>query len=438
VSQTPPNNITAEENVIGSVLVNPKAYIELVQFIAPDDFYLVRHRWIWTAFNNLQDRRVPIDYVTVCSELKSMKLLDDAGGDAYLSWLIEKTSNTSNVVHYGRLVETCSIRRKLIYAAGAIATEAQGNTASPVEEVVANCVSQLQVASASGRKKRKSIPQLLSEHRSIIEERSKSETSSIGILFNLPDLDKLLGSGLQKRFMLLAGRPGVGKTSLAIQGALEAVKLGKTVVIFSLEMDESQIVNILLSMLSKINSQALAIGMLSPEEWKAYDKAASELEAMKNRLIIDADPVASIQTMRAKCLEIKSVGPLDLVIIDYLMKIKGYSTLEPNDRANLLTLEIASLRAELDVALILVHHMNRAIEHRADGEPVLSDLNEGGERDPDIVAFLYKAKDVLQSGSMVPIRLTLVKHRHGPTWPPVELLFEGACTTFHSAIIRKL
>lgn len=436
MSQTIPHNAEAEEAVIGSVLINPAVYIELAQFLAADDFYIHRNRWIWSAFVRLQEKKMPLDYLTVCTELEEMKMLGEVGGDSYLAKLIGQSPNSTNAVAYGHTVEAMGVRRRLLTAANGIATEVY-DTTRPIEETIANCAAKLQVATAVGHLRRKTLAQLIDEHRNAVAEKGKETDAHVGIMTYLPDVDKILGFGLQKKFMILAGRPGKGKTSLAVQIALQAVKQGKTVAIFSLEMDAPQVVNVVMSILTGIDSQRLAAGRLTPEEWETYNSSAETLLTYKNNMIIDCNPIASVQTMRAKCLAIKSSGSLDLVIIDYLMRIKGYGSLDANDKANNLTADIASLKGELDTAIILIHHMNRAIEHRGDGEPILSDLNEGGERDPDIVAFLHSTKDVIQVGPLIPMRLSFSKHRGGPTGS-VDLLFKGECTTFLPAATRYL
>jgi replicative DNA helicase len=245
----------------------------------------------------------------------------------------------------------------------------------------------------------------------------------------------MLGFGLQPEFMIMSGRPGQGKTSISLQWGLSGIKQDKVVAIFSLEMNAPQITNRIMSMSTGIDSQRLKIGKLTAEEWVIYENTATVLSTMKNELHIFCEPSASPQTIRAKCLQLKAVGQLDLVVIDYLLRVKGYQSLEEHNRVNALTTDLFALKMELDCAFIVNHHLSRAIEHRGDGEPVLSDLTEGGERDPDIVATLHGDRDVIKTGVLIPMKLTFTKQRDGPIGS-VPLLFNGSCTTFQAAIPR--
>jgi replicative DNA helicase len=431
---TEPHNREAEEAVIGSVLINPEVYYELAQFLKASDFYIVRNRYIWEAFTSLSERKVHIDTLTLTTELESADRLAEIRGQSYITELLANVPTSMNAEAYGHMVETESIRRQMITAANKIATLAY-NQSVGAEELAAESASYVQLATPFARQKKKTIAELVTEHRQEISQLSKTPGAHIGILTRLTDLDRMLGFGIQKVFMTLAGRPGHGKTSLSMQIALEAVKQGKTVAFFSLEMSAKRITNVIMSILTEIDSQRLKMGKLTAEEWEKYNKAADYLTSMKNKFIIDAVSYASVQTIRSKCLALKSVGSLDLVIIDYLMKIKGYDKSEQHDKANFLTGDLSSLQLELDTALLLIHHTSRGIEHRGDGQPQLSDLNEGGERDPDVVMFLHPPKDITQSSILIPMRLSIEKNRDGPIGP-VDLLFDAPCTTFKNAALR--
>jgi replicative DNA helicase len=391
---------------------------------------------VWTAFVQLQAEKMAIDNLTVTHQLDTMKVLKDVGGEAYLTELISRPQTSLHAEYYGRIVESMAIRRRMINAASAVAQLAF-DTSKKIDDIVADSAEKMSTATAMSRRKRKSLLQLIAEHKVATKERSDRKEESIGILTKIPEVDKLLGFGLHNKFMILAGRPGMGKTSFAIQIALEAIKQGKTVLLFSLEMDEGQIMNVIMSMMAKVDSQRLALGRLSPDEWKAYNAASAEMLDLKDKLIIDASPGQTPQSIRARCLSVMGTRTLDLVVVDYLMRIRGYSKLDANDRATMITDDMFELKRELECSFILIHHMNRGIEYRGTGEPQLSDLMEGGERDPDIVAFLVPDKDVPKVGALIPMRIAFVKHRNGPTGS-VPLLFKGECTTFLPAVQRYI
>ena len=430
-------NIEAEQALIGAILINPDEFAEVTQFLKKDDFSIWRNKWVWAAFERLADKKMPIEYLTTVSELKGMKLLREIGGDAYITSMITACPDSTNAITYGKIVAELSQRRKLIASATLIANEAH-NTAKPIEDVVANCIANIQDTLSIKDSSFKSLDTLLLEHEITIKEMADKKDASLGIMTHLVDVDKMLGFGLQKKFMILAGRPGVGKTSLAIQIALEAVKQGKHVAIFSLEMDSAQLMNVMMSMLTKIDSQRLALGRLDADEWDRYRIESENLGKLADRLHIFTVPSATPQYIKTMCMNLKMREPLDLVIVDYLLLMGGYDNkMEEHVRANKLTIDLVKVKSELGCAFIVIHHMNRSIEHRADADPILSDLNEGGEIAPDIVAFLYKRKDAVTPAGLIQVRLTFAKHRNGPTGF-VDLLFNGPYTWFMSAASRYI
>jgi replicative DNA helicase len=426
-----PHNREAEEAVIGSVLINQEVFYEIDQFLRAEDFYIVRNRWIWAAFTKLSKKKMPIDLLTVSKELEDAGQLTELGGSAYLTEMLGQSPSSLHAVAYAKMVWGDSIRRGMITAANYIATCAYKTTV-PIEEAIANSAGEMQkiVSKAfSTNGTIKTVSQLAAEHYQTAAEMVKHPEAVKGIMTGLIDLDKKfgVGLGLQKKFVLLAGRPGVGKTSLALQIALTAALANHRVCIFSLDMDDSaQLANILLSILTGIDNQRLAIGKITDEEKVIYKIALDKFAKLP--LIIDDTLPMTIQSIRAKSLSLKSSGGLDLVVIDYLMLIEGYGNKEENDKANLLTRELKLLKKELDCPLIVIHHMNRAIEKRGDGEPMLSDLNEGGEKDPDIVMFVYEPKET-SFGDITPRKVSFGKHRGGEKGK-VNLLFRGSCTTF--------
>lgn len=427
-------DIEAEEAVIGAILINPSIYSEISTILTEDGFYIYRNKIIWRAYTNLLKRRSAIDYITVCAELKDMKLLDEVGGASYLTSLIGRTPSSLNAVHYADIVNRQAIRRAIVLAANQIATLAY-NHESADDTLISDSAKLLQSISKS-RKGEPKLDQLAQHHKEEVERNAKTDDSQLGIKFGIPDLDKLLGLGLQKKFVILAGRPGVGKSSLSIQAAISCAEQGKIAAIFSFEMSADELMNVIISMKTGIDSQNLKIGRLTDEEWAVHRAAVEYVSTLKDRLFLFDCAGASLQYIKNKCLELQMSVGLDLVVIDYMMLVSDYVKLELNDRANALTRDLKLIKQELDIALIAIHHMNRSIEHRGDRTPQLSDLNEGGEKDPDIVAFLHPTKGEDIEQILKPITITFAKHRGGPEGK-VDLYFKRHCTTFVQKVKEK-
>ena len=427
-----PYNKEAEEATIGGVLINPDLFPEISQFLSAEDFYIHRHRFIWQALLVLQANKTPVDFLTVSSQLRDMKVLEEIGGESYLTCLLAQVPTSLHAVAYAKMIVADSDRRKLLVVANTIATLAY-DTTKTVEEIQADSSSAFQEAVSRVKVGDKSMKELALDHSNYIKKNNRESDANLGVKFKLTAVDSKLGFGLKKLYMMVAGRPGVGKSSFAIQFAIQAARQHKTVAIFSLEMSGEMLMNVIISILTGIDSQKLEAGRLSDEEWAIYEKAQTELVSLEDYLFIEICNGTTIQQIRSRCLVIKAKqGALDLVIVDYLLLMDDYHKLDVNDRANNISRDFAKLRKELKCALIVIHHMNRSFEHRQDGIPILADLTEGGEQAPDIVFFLTINKDAIPIRGKIPAKGSFVKHRNGPVGP-VELSFNRPCTTFEDA-----
>ena len=430
-----PHNREAEEATIGAVLINPDILSELCQIVDDKDFYIIRHQWIWQAYLKLQSSKTPIDFLTLTTELKNMKVLEEIGGSAYLTALLNQVPSSLHADAYAKSVLAEAIRRRLIASANEIASMAY-DTTKEVTEIVSDCAASFQKATIIKREETKSVTQLAIDHQTKVRKNSQSEEVELGIKFALSEMDRVLGYGLKKVFMMVAGRPGSGKTSLSIQFAIEAARQGNSVAFFSLEMSGEQLMNVIMSILTGIDSQRLEAGKLTSVEWITYDNKMAELAKFEKNLHIEIVTGATIQEIRSRCLLLETTEGLDLIVVDYLLRMGDFKRMDENDRANNLSLGLADLQKELRCALIVIHHMNRSFEHRQDGIPILADLTEGGERDPDIVFFLTVKKDAIPIRGVIPVMGSFVKHRNGPT-SRVELFFNLSCTTFMNSMPQR-
>lgn len=393
-----PHSIEAEEAVLGSILINPEALFDVIPFLRSEDFYLVRHQRIWDAILALHDRREPVDFLTVVEELERRGQLEEIGGSAYITSLINAVPTAIHAEAYGRIVERTALRRRLIEAAGEIAKIAYED-ASEVDEVVDRAESTLfNVTQRRLAKELVPIKQVISEYYDRIQYLYDHRGEMIGVPTGFIDLDRLLG-GLQKSdLIIVAGRPGTGKTSFLLTTALNAArKFGQRIAIFSLEMSAEQLVQRLISAETGIDSQRLRLGDLKEEEWPLFVQATSRLA--ETRIFIDDTPSISALQLRTKCRRLYAEYGLDLIIVDYLQLMTGDVRAENRvQEISYISRNLKALARELDVPVLAAAQLSRAVEQRQDKRPMLSDLRESGCLTGDSLVTLA------DSGANVPFR----------------------------------
>lgn len=433
-----PHNKEAEEAVIGSILINPEAYYDVAAFLQADDFYIHRHRWIWDVFTRLHERRVPIDYLTVTDELDQLGQLAEIGGPAYLSALINNVPTSLHAEAYGHIIEENSIRRRMITAANDIARlaykEAQGIDLVMDEAEKA-------VFGVSERRMTRDlqpIQQVLSEYYDRIDQLARRDEEIFGVPTGFIDLDRLL-MGLQPSdFIIVAGRPGMGKTAFMLSAAKNAAQIHKKhVALFSLEMSNEQLVQRLISQETGIDSQRLRTGKLNEDEWPVFTHAIEVLS--DTRIFLDDTPALTPLQLRTKCRRLHLEFNLDLIVVDYLQLMSSGSRVENRvQEVSYISRNLKVLARELNVPVLAAAQLSRAVEQRADKEPQLSDLRESGslEQDSDIVMFIHRPemyeKDTLKQNIA---QIKIAKHRNGPVGM-VELVFRHNLAKFENAATR--
>ena len=413
-----PQNIEAEEAVLGSLLIDPDAIIRVATFLQPDDFYVQRNGWIYDAIRDLHERREPADLVTLTDELDRREHLAEIGGPAHLTSLINATPTSIHVEYYARIVERTAILRRLIDAAGQIAKLAYQDV-DDVDEVVDQAESIIFGVSEK-RVSRELVPirQVLDEFYDRIEYLSAHQGEMIGIPTGLADLDKLLGGFQRSDLVIIAGRPGMGKTSLALSIALQAArKWDKRVGIFSLEMSNEQVVQRLVSAETGIDSQRLRLGVIHEDEWPVFIQATSLLS--DTQIFIDDTPAISAMEMRTKARRIHAEYGLDLLIVDYLQLMRGDFRSENRvQEISFISRSLKGLARELNIPMVALSQLSRAVESRHDKRPMLSDLRESGsiEQDADVVMFVYR-DELYDPDTEFPniAEIRVSKHRSGPT-----------------------
>ena len=433
--QTQPNSREAEESVLGSVLINPETYLDIAQFLKPDDFYIVRNRWIWEAFMRLSEKRNPIDNITICNELQEKDQLVEVGGPAYITFLISQVPTSLNATAYGRIVEEKSIRRRMLTAANDMAKQAV-NQHQTVDTALGEAEKAIfGISQQRTQKDLTPIKNVLSDVYDRVDQMSKMDGEIFGVPTGLIDLDHMLG-GLQKSdLIIIAGRPGMGKTGFLLSVAKNAAqKHKKHVAIFSLEMSNEQLVQRLIAQETAIDTQRLRTGKLNDDEWPLFIHAIEVLG--DTHIFLDDTPAITPMQLRTKCRRIHLEYQLDLVIVDYLQLMSGDGRTDNRvQEVSNISRNLKVLARELNVPVLAAAQLSRAVEQRTDKKPVLSDLRESGslEQDADIVLFINRPDANEQESPKHNLaELMIAKHRNGPTGS-VEVIFRGNLARFENA-----
>lgn len=434
-----PHNREAEEAVLGSVLVNSEVYYDVSHFLAAEDFFLHRNRWIWEAFTGLQEQRLPIDILTVAEELERQGRLEDAGGHAYLTGLINNVPSSVHAEAYGRMVEEAATRRRLLEAANQIARLAYQSDVL-LEDIVND--SEKAVFGVSERRlthQLQPLKQVLSEYYDRIDYLARHRDETVGVPTGFIDLDRLLGGMQPSDLLIIAGRPGQGKSGFCISAAKNAAQLHKKhVAVFSLEMSNEQLVQRLLAQETGINSQRLRLGDVRDDEWPLFTQAVSVLGDAP--IYLDDTPAITPLQLRTKCRRLHMELGLDLIVVDYLQLMTGDTRIDNRvQEVSYISRNLKALARELNVPVLAAAQLSRAVEQRADKRPVLSDLRESGslEQDADVVLFIYRPDqyetDTLKQNIA---EIMVAKHRNGPVGS-VELVFRKSLAKFENAATRR-
>jgi replicative DNA helicase len=438
--QVVPQSREAEEAVLGAVIINPEAYYDIAQFLKGDDFYIHRNRWIWDAFTRLHEQRIPIDFLTVSKELEQQGHLAEVGGQAYLTALISNVPSSLHAEAYGRLIEQSSIRRRMLEAANQIAKLAYQEEIS-IDTVMDE--SEKAVFGVSERRMTRDlqpIQQVLSQYYDRIDQLSQRDEETLGVPSGFIDLDRLLGGFQSSDLIIIAGRPGMGKTAFMLTAAKHAAQTHKKhVAIFSLEMSNEQLVQRLISQETGIDSHRLRTGKLNEDEWPVFTHAIEVLSSTK--IFLDDTPSLTPLQMRTKCRRLHLEFGLDLILLDYLQLMSSGSRSENRvQEVSFISRNMKILARELNVPVLAAAQLSRAVEQRADKDPQLSDLRESGslEQDADLVMFIHRPemyeKDTLRQNLA---QIKVAKHRNGPTGM-VELIFRSNLARFENAAMGKV
>lgn len=388
----PPQNNEAEQSVLGSILLDPTALISSMEYIQTNDFYRNAHQLIFQAMIDLNDRNEEIDVVTVANLLETNNQLEDAGGSPYLAELSNIVPTAANVEYYAKIVEERSLLRRLIQASTDIISDTYDETDDVSGILDAAEQKILEVSERKNRSGFVKISDVLRDSMEEIDQLYKNDEEITGLSSGYRALD-LMTTGLHEdELIILAARPGVGKTAFALNIAQNiGTSTGENVAIFSLEMGATQLVNRMLCAEGTINANHLRTGQLTEEEFEKLFVAMGSLS--KANIFIDDTPGIRVSEIRAKARRLmQERGELGLIIIDYLQLIEGSGRESRQQEVSEISRQLKRLAMELSVPVIAISQLSRSVEQRQDKRPILSDLRESGslEQDADIVAFLYR------------------------------------------------
>ncbi|SHF03132.1 primary replicative DNA helicase [Thermoanaerobacter uzonensis DSM 18761] len=432
-SKIPPQNIEAEQSVLGSMLLSRDAIIDVSEIIKADDFYKESHKKLFDVMIEMFEKDIPVDLVTVVDELRKRNMLEAVGGIDYIASLSSNVITTANVSYYAKLIKEKATLRRLIEASSEIMELSyQGDDVETVLDIAEQKI--FDIAQGRNTTNFSPIKDVLMNTFYKIEELYKNKGQLTGIPSGFPDLDLKTAGFQPSDFILVAARPSMGKTSFALNIAQNAALLtGLPVAIFSLEMSKEQLVNRLICSTANIDSQKLRTGNLDEDDWMKLAAAMTPLS--KAPIYIDDTPGIGVMDIRAKCRRLKLEKGLGLVMIDYLQLMQGRGKAENRQQEiSEISRSLKSLARELNVPVITLSQLSRAPESRSDHRPILSDLRESGaiEQDADIVMFLYRDDYYHKDSEKKNIaEVIIAKHRNGPTGT-VELLWLAQYTKFAS------
>lgn len=432
--KTPPHDSDAEQSVLGAILLDTSSVGLIAHQLKPEHFYVRQNQLIFEAILTLYDKQKPIDAVTLKHELKSSGSLTDAGGQAYIADLLAAVPTAANVEHYAQIVKNHFIKRKLISVSSKAVEKAfdqTEDTRSMLDMIESEIFS---IAQESEGRDFIPLKTLLADSYNRLEELAKSDSHLRGIPTGISELDMKLAGMQDSNLLILAARPGVGKTSFALNIGLHvAHRHHIPVAMFSLEMSKEELVDRLLVSQADIDAWRLKTGRLSPEDSKAVIDSMGELAEAP--IFIDDTAGQSILEMRSKARKLKSSHDIKLIIVDYLQLVDPGRKIESREQqVSYVSQNLKNLARELKVPVLVLSQLNRMVEQRGSRKPQLADLRESGaiEQDADVVMFIYQEQDnddLLDMGKKM-MKLSIAKHRNGAIGE-IDLIFRGDRVKFY-------
>lgn len=429
-----PQNLDAEMSVLGTAFLKEDIIDKICDELSVEMFYHLPHQKIFNAIKELREKAIPLDITTISDYLQNKNELETVGGIEYLTEIISSVATAANIDYYIDIVRDKAIRRFLIDAATEIVTETY-DTEDDLNDLLDNASKKLmQVIHNRRTSDFVPISEIIRKTQDVLERLAKNKSDITGISTGFPDLDRITSGFHENELIIVAARPGVGKTAFTLNVATHAaMNSGKSVAVFNMEMSAEQLVMRMISSIGNVDGYKLKTGRLEHNDWKKVNEAMSQLADAK--LYIEDTSGMTISEIKAKCRKLSTQEKgLGLVLIDYLQLIQGSARYAGNrvQEVTEISRGLKTMAMELKVPVIAVAQLSRNLEHRENKKPNLSDLRESGsiEQDADIVAFLYR-EDYYKDNSVVnaPTELLIAKHRSGGTGS-IGLLFEKNYSNF--------
>lgn len=428
----PPSSIEAEEAVLGSILINADSLLDVASFLGANDFFVARHMWIWEAIIALMDRRDAIDNLTLIQELRNRGQLDDIGGPAYVTYLINNTPTHIHAVTYGHIVKRAAVRRRLLNAAGDVAQIALEESAE-IDEICNRAESIIMEATETkDGSSLVSVRQAAMDYYSKVEYLAAHKNELPGVPSGFYDLDAITHGWQKSNLILVAGRPGMGKSAFLKSAVVNAARLGKRIAIFSMEMTVDEIMERIYSEDTGIESEKLRVGNLTESEWQRFTESMARLSKL-NIWIYDAANL-TVRTLSTKCRRLYRKHGLDMIVVDYVQLMISDKDNEDNRNMEVSRISrgLKKLAGELHVPVLAAAQLSRKVEDRSDKHPQLADLRDSGslEQDANVVVFLYRDSEYnKESKDPNGTEIVVAKHRGGQTGK-VMLNFDKPRTRF--------
>ncbi len=437
LDKLPPQNLHAEQSVLGSMLISENAVLDVLEILKVDDFYREAHKQIFEGIRRLTSTSEAVDALTVTEELKTMGCLEQVGGQPYIHTLVASVPSAANVAHWARIVSNSSLKRGLVRVGTDIATIGYDETAEPKQAMDESETLMFNLSQAKAPLRFVKLKDAMMETMDFIERAQDSGASVTGTSTGFSELDRILGGFQPSDLVILAARPSLGKTSLALNIAINVALSGSddsnAVALFSLEMSKKELATRILCSEAQIDGNKLKSGGLVDEDYSRIGRSLDGLS--KAPVFIDDSAGTTVMEVRAKARKLAQRHPLKLIVIDYLQLMQGDGKSENRQQEiSTISRSLKVLGRELNVPILALSQLSRAVESRESKKPVLSDLRESGaiEQDADVVMFIYRDEvyneETTDAGKA---QIIVAKHRNGPTGT-ANLVFQSKYARFRN------